>query len=436
MSCDVITAQLALGSILVTVPDSRRLQLGPRSQLDLPPPLDMPEPSYGSTNASSAEQGNAEPSHVEQGNSSYDDNDEYISADVYRATMRLVRLQMSIPLSVLIALGTLIVCGYFVNPSIREISRLNPTLLTPKPEMVFGFTALLFLLQMGLCLLLAAASSEWTKNTLIKGLGMRLAVVNWLTAAWAVTWTLSLFKTAEVIIIVQAIIILSIHFTLQSYPASFAHPLNAVFVHTTINMMLALTLGLLWMSGGFVAQDWVIEKRKDAGKWKWQAVGVVAGTHSIVALWELFMRQYVLAIAMEYQILSLLLSSPEVYPPIGDNVIIRPPAFNITLIVLLCVHPLACVAGWALKGYREREVRIALQEEAEAANARARRSEAEARARSPTPAPPSTSAKASVSASAPASTEGSAAADASDAPISSKTKKKKTKPEEQPLLEE
>lgn len=122
-------------------------------------------------------------------------------------------------------------------------------------------------------------------------MGLRLAIANWLTAAWAVTWTLSTFKTAAVIVIVQAIIILSIHFTLQSYPASFAHPLNAVFVHTTVSMMLALTLGLGWMSCGFVAQDWVIEKRKEALIWKWQAIGAVAGTHAVFSIWELFTRQ-------------------------------------------------------------------------------------------------------------------------------------------------
>lgn len=84
---------------------------------------------------------------------------------------------------------------------------------------------------------------------------------------------------------------LSIHFTLQSYPATWAHPLNAIFVHTNVNMMLAITLGLGWMVNGFVAQDWVIEKRKQAPVWKWQAIACVAGTHGIVAIWELFTRQ-------------------------------------------------------------------------------------------------------------------------------------------------
>lgn len=50
----------------------------------------MPQQNYGSTTTS-----------VERGTSSYDQDhpDEYVSMDQYRASMRLVRLQMSIPLS-------------------------------------------------------------------------------------------------------------------------------------------------------------------------------------------------------------------------------------------------------------------------------------------------------------------------------------------------
>ncbi|BEJ16194.1 hypothetical protein CspHIS471_0507990 [Cutaneotrichosporon sp. HIS471] len=129
----------------------------------------------------------------------------------------------------------------------------------------------------------------------------------------------------------------------------------------------------------------------------------------------------VLAICMEYQILTLLLSVPHVYPPLPNNPIVRPPAYVITLIVLLVIHPLVCVAGWALKGYREREVRIALQEEAEAANARARRAEA----RSPPPPPVGAE-----------TTEAAAPAEARDASPPPKAKKKAaTNPEEEPLLE-
>jgi hypothetical protein len=113
---------------------------------------------------------------------------------------------------------------------------------------------------------------------------------------------------------------------------------------------------------------------------------------------------------MEYQLLTLLLSTPHVYPPLPNNPIVRPPAYVITLTALLALHPLACVAGWALKRYREREVRIALQEEAEEADVRARRAEA----RSP-PAP--------------------AAAAEPPAPPPKTKKKTNANPEEEPLLE-
>lgn len=78
---------------------------------------------------------------------------------------------------------------------------------------------------------------------------------------------------------------------------------------------------------------------------------------------------------MEFQILSLLLSTPHVYPPLPNNPIVRPPAYVITLIILLVVHPAACVLGWAFKRYRERDSRIRLEEEVEVADERARAAE-------------------------------------------------------------
>lgn len=83
----------------------------------------------------------------------------------------------------------------------------------------------------------------------------------------------------------------SIHITLQYYPPTFKHPFDATFIHLQIAMFAAVLFSFAWMHNGFIGLDWVIEKRKDLGKWTWPAVGVIAGVNTITCIWELATRQ-------------------------------------------------------------------------------------------------------------------------------------------------
>lgn len=56
-------------------------------------------------------------------------------------------------------------------------------------------------------------------------------------------------------------------------------------------MFAAVLFSFAWMHNGFIGLDWVIEKRKDLGKWTWPAVGVIAGVNTITCIWELATRQ-------------------------------------------------------------------------------------------------------------------------------------------------
>ncbi len=56
--------------------------------------------------------------------SSYDDaplsSDEVITPNQFKESMRLVRLQIAIPISVLIAMGANLVCALAIKPGLRE----------------------------------------------------------------------------------------------------------------------------------------------------------------------------------------------------------------------------------------------------------------------------------------------------------------------------
>ena len=85
-----------------------------------------------------------------------------------RDYLSLVRLQVLTPLSLLINIATVGVCIFVVNPSIAQVSRLHPTSITPNASVIGIYLALVFLGQIGYCLLLVVASKTETKVSVIQ----------------------------------------------------------------------------------------------------------------------------------------------------------------------------------------------------------------------------------------------------------------------------
>ena len=80
-----------------------------------------------------------------------------------RDYLSLVRLQVLTPLSLLINIAAVVVCTFVVDPSIAKVSHLHPTSITPNPSVVGVYVAVVFLGQIGYCLLLVVASKTETK---------------------------------------------------------------------------------------------------------------------------------------------------------------------------------------------------------------------------------------------------------------------------------
>lgn len=103
--------------------------------------------------------------------SSYDDpisTEDIITPSQFKESMRLVRLQIAIPISVLIALGANLVCALAIKPGLSAysfthagkrggtdrnlswtegINELYPTLLSPNSLMIGLYWAVLYVLQ-------------------------------------------------------------------------------------------------------------------------------------------------------------------------------------------------------------------------------------------------------------------------------------------------
>lgn len=77
--------------------------------------------------------------------------------------LALVRLQVLTPLSLLINIAAVAVCAFLANPSIAEVSRLYPTSITPNATAIGIYVAVIYLGQIGYCLLLVLASKPETK---------------------------------------------------------------------------------------------------------------------------------------------------------------------------------------------------------------------------------------------------------------------------------
>ena len=84
---------------------------------------------------------------------------------------------------------------------------------------------------------------------------------------------------------------LSIHVTLYNYPSTLKRPMDALFIHAPMTLLLAILFELDWLHNGFIALGWVIKKEKYWSKWLWPAVAGVGGVNVITALWAGFTRQ-------------------------------------------------------------------------------------------------------------------------------------------------
>jgi hypothetical protein len=81
------------------------------------------------------------------------------------------------------------------------------------------------------------------------------------------------------------------HITLIYYPPTFKRPLDTVFIHVPMTMLLAMLFELDWITNGFIALGWVSEDRKLWYRYTWQAVGAIAGVNFVAAIWEGIRRQ-------------------------------------------------------------------------------------------------------------------------------------------------
>ncbi|KAJ7224464.1 hypothetical protein GGX14DRAFT_425757 [Mycena pura] len=257
-----------------------------------------------------------------------------------RDYLALVRLQVLTPLSLLINIASVAICIALVNPSMRIISKLHPTSISPQPSVIFAYVAVMYLGQIGHCVLLILARKPETKSALIKGVGPSLVFANWLMALWAIAWVFEWFIAATVLAGLLLIFLLYSNTVLLIYHApTRSRPFDTALIHAPLRffcvIQFALVLPLtLFIALGLTYTPMYNGTPIDYNAHRWSGLGVVLGTNLVSLLVIVLRRDIVWCIAATWICISIWSLRP------------KPQTVYLTTIVFTAIHPLALVAAY------------------------------------------------------------------------------------------
>jgi len=211
-----------------------------------------------------------------------------------RLALQHVRLQALIPTSVLVNLATAVICAFAINPSLQSISKSHPTPLNGSPPMLGMFLLVVFVLLIGHSLLLMIARKKETKETIVHGAGIRLVLLQWVMALNFVAFTLEWFIASLVFSSISLFLLIWIHITLYQYPSARTRPLDIVFIHLPLRLLLVFTFLQILPQTLFVALGWLSNHHRwrweNNDAFSWHGVAFIVGLNVVglveVALWK------------------------------------------------------------------------------------------------------------------------------------------------------
>ncbi|KAG5645173.1 hypothetical protein DXG03_006797 [Asterophora parasitica] len=273
-----------------------------------------------------------------------------------RDYLSLVRLQVLTPLSLLINIAVLVVCALLTNPTITQVSRLYPTAISPHPPTIAAYVLIIFLGQLGYCLLLVLASKPETKAALTKGVGLSLVGANWVMAFWAIACVFQWFLLATILQGILLLLLLYSNLALLIYhPPTSARPIDTALIHAPLRFFLALPLSILFPYSLFVTLGLSFKPtepsapRHYSGWHAWNGFAVVMSTNVFAFIVVALRRDLVWCIAATWLCVSIWLDSP------------KPPPVNITVITFTALHPLAFLLSYIyVRFYSSRGQAVAL----------------------------------------------------------------------------
>lgn len=305
----------------------------------------------------------------------------------------LARVQIITPLSILLNLASLAVCSILIHPGLKEIHETHITQFTPNPNFILLYWGVLFLLQIGFAILIVVSQKEFTKKTIVYGVGVRLAISNLLLGAWAITWVVnnhaSFLAGLVLLSVIGVLLLLTALILAVKYPPSSSRPLDWLFIHVPIKMFLVITLQVDIPQMLFMALGWYDTPKSTHTDIRalWPSFGILAGVGALSAIWIFAATDITWAISGIFLYFALLYSKT---PELHD----RRPEIVAAIILAMVLQAVALLGSLLYKwlgSYSQAEVdheqegRVALgrnpQEEAAALRAEAEAEAAAAAAR-------------------------------------------------------
>ncbi|EIW81671.1 hypothetical protein CONPUDRAFT_122156 [Coniophora puteana RWD-64-598 SS2] len=248
-----------------------------------------------------------------------------------RDYLSLIRLQVLTPLSVLINIVTVLICTFVVNPSIGRVTAQHPTSISPNIAVVAIYVLVLYVGQIGYCILLVLARKEDTKKALVKAVGHPLVFANWLMAFWAIAWVMQWFLVSTVLLGILLLMLIYSNLALLVYhPPTKDRPLDTLLIHAPLRFFLVLPLVLMFPNALFVTLGLTYDPAhpEQYSMHPWSGFGVVFGANLIAWLVVLTRRDIVLTVAGTWICAAIWSARP------------KPVPVYVTVIIFTVLHPL------------------------------------------------------------------------------------------------
>ncbi|KAN0098090.1 hypothetical protein V8E55_002536 [Tylopilus felleus] len=265
--------------------------------------------------------------------------------------LSLVRLQVLTPLSLSVNIATVLVCSVIVKPSIVGIITLYPTSISPHPAWLGVYVILIYLFQIGYCLLLIFSKNPDTKKALIKAVGLSLVFANWTMALWAIAWVLRLFLLSTILLGILLLLLVYSNIALLVYHApTYARLFDMALIHAPLRFFMILPLSLLFPYSLFITigLSYSPSHPEDYVRHPWPGFAVVTAVNLVSLVVILLRRDIIWAIAATWICISIWAASP------------KPAPVFISAVLFTVLHPLALISALVYDQLAHRQGRIAL----------------------------------------------------------------------------
>ncbi|KAF9237019.1 hypothetical protein BU15DRAFT_49318 [Melanogaster broomeanus] len=274
-----------------------------------------------------------------------------MSSPAVREYLSLIRLQVLTPLSLLINIATVLVCTVIVKPSIVGIMELHPTSISPHPGWVAIYATIVYVFQVGYCLLLVFARKVETKKALVKAVGLSLVFANWAMAFWAIAWVLEWFLVSTILLGIMIVLLVYSNVALLVYHApTYSRPFDMALIHAPLRFFMILPLSLMFPYSLFITLglSYSPDHPEEYDRHPWSGFAVVLAVNLLGLAVILIRRDVIWAIAATWICVSIWSAQP------------KPAPVFITVVLFTVLHPIALLSALVYDQLSRRQGGIAL----------------------------------------------------------------------------